>query len=430
MNVIALRKLAKPFASLMLVTLFGSRPIRAADLDFYSALDHMIAKNQNLASEESLNQSELQSLDADRKSFLPTLRASLIHARDHAVGTEAYPKNTYWQAEMGLNLYRFGQDSARYRLADRGDTRYASARLRQILDTERIAAEKLLAYIFYSQDRAVLEKLRRVRERLLAVARNQYGKGLLPDQEVKKVDIDLRSLALQIKQADVDVEQARLELSRFLAEDQVRVEWPFEPGRAPLSVVGNNHEHPLFTEAKDILAMEKEREKILWAAQYPSLDAVAVANRSLSGDGFNRGQTEILLTLSVPLFDQGLSRSLYRSQTARSTAASQQLEWIRQNLEVQKATAAVALKENLSNTVVYEELISLARSLYQNSLTRFERGLITVNDLGVDEARLYGAERDRVQSAYQLHLSWVSACQSHGLRLDACRNLTRPGAAS
>lgn len=408
----------------MILSLFltAAGTAHAAEIDFFTAIDHILERDQNLLAQDAQNRSDLRALDADRKAALPSLNASIIKSVRDDWTSSGLPQQNYWQADLSLNLYRFGQDASRYRLAERGDSRYAAAQLRQIMEAERLAAEKILVYIYYSRDLALLQKIYKVRERLLDVSSKQYNKGLLPQQEVKKVELDLRTIDLQIKRAEVQVGQARVELERYLGLEQVADVWPIAKGQEALKVLNVSQKHPLYSEAEEALAMEKEREKILWAAQYPSLDAQAIANRSISGDPFNRGQSEFLLSLTVPLLDRGLSRSLYSSQIERSASASHNLEWIKQNLEVQNKNAAIALKETVSNIEVYDNLIITAKQIYQDSLGRFERGLLTVNDLAIDESRFYNAERDSVQSWYNLQLSWISSCQSSGVRLKECHS--------
>lgn len=401
--------------------------LQARKLSFLEAVDRMMERDPAFQGELHSNQAGQALLIADRRAFYPTLDAALIKTQVDPWARDAdRTDQSRWQADLRLNIYRFGGDKARYGLATEGEDFYKASEERLKLAAESDAVRRILAYIAAVLDQQVLEKIRRIRGKLFDVANQQYKKGLLAQQELKKVELDQKTLDLQLRSSEIAVRQAQADLASFLGGDAVAVAWPMtakvrtDAGRVLNEIGQDVSAHPSLRAAEKGLRMEEARESAAWASQYPTLDAQASVGRSLDGRPVDEGATQFFLSLTVPIFDRAVSSSQYSSQVERRLAADQNVAAVKRGLAVSLDQSRAALKENLEIVSTYSELIGSAQQLYQDAVHRFERGLVSVNDLSVDEARLYTAERDSVRSWHDLHVNWAAACNAQGLRLRSC----------
>ena len=78
------------------------------------------------------------------------------------------------------------------------------------------------------------------------------------------------------------------------------------------------------------------------------------------------------------------------------------------------------LKISSKNAIKSQQVLRLARSLYNDSFKRFEQGRSSVNDLLLDQSRLLDSETLAINSWYKAHLALIGVCNLKGLSIFEC----------
>ena len=65
-----------------------------------------------------------------------------------------------------------------------------------------------------------------------------------------------------------------------------------------------------------------------------------------------------------------------------------------------------------------EKSLSVARVLYQKNLERFKRGLVTVNDLKIDQERVFNTELLSIRAWKEAHVQFSKLCFISGLKIE------------
>jgi outer membrane protein TolC len=335
---------------------------------------------------------------------------------------------------MRASLFRFGADVAQEDSAEFGILKQ-EAKLKSLqLKAEADAAASLIAAVAATMDLAIIRKLHATSEELLRVAKKQYQKGSLASQDVLKIEVDLGSSQTRLLEAQATVEKTEGMIAPYLGGDSVEKQWPLRDlvlsGASPLVRPQdlNSLEVPSEQSSPAIKAAAlevKEQEALVVAArarQRPSVDLTAGISSQLSNSSLSPPQAQAGISLSVPIFDRFEGASSTQAAIHLKQAAAANLEaQSRENVRAFNA-ARIALKAALLTIQTHERLLVAASSLYRDNLARFERGLVSVNELTLDQNRLLSAELAVSQSWRAVHEHLFDLCHAMGKGIKACLN--------
>lgn len=403
--------------------------------EFLAALEKIVSNDPEYKAQESSIRAEEEQLRALRGAVLPELNLSLSQNKQPTATQGHWDRSL--RLETQVNLYRFGQDKARWNEAEAREAQFEQERLNKRVEAENRASQFLQEFWVSAQELETTRKIRELRQRLLDVGERQYQRGLLSLQEKQKIQLDRQSIELDFAEAERRLASARLALESSAPGASWPSAWPWLGQDLRLSLDApslknqNAREalvqlHPRFRAASASLLAANAKTRQLWAAQAPSLDLNIATQRPLSDaaiewqDRSGQPQSTMTLALTVPIL-QGLGpSSAYRSQQANTNAEELRLEKLRRDLGLELERQQASLRISWQSLQQRKRIVASARELYEAGLRRFEQGLLSVNELSNDESRLYDYERDLNQALNQFHSSLVGYCQAYGWTLAPC----------
>jgi len=174
-------------------------------------------------------------------------------------------------------------------------------------------------------------------------------------------------------------------------------------------------------ESTQVAKQEVERQR---AGHYPSLNLLVNHNRrdagsTLFGGGSDVETTDVILRLSVPIFEGGLTSAVTREAAHRYTKSLEEAEQERRAVEratraaYDGAVSGVQLAQALKQSVVSQE------SAVEAKETGFRSGLFTILPVLDAQRDLYLARRDYAQSRYDYLYNRLKLKQAAGTLSEA-----------
>ena len=253
------------------------------------------------------------------------------------------------------------------------------------------------------------------------LAERLYKRGAKPSQEVDKVAIDLANEESRLADTALRLQAAEATLASLAGRPlQVQPVWPWMDRFAGASALAPQDLARL-PDHKALVARVEAIDKGLgdYAARYlPSLDASVAYNiaHDSGPDFFGRGWNGALV-LNVPIFDRLVARTDYAEQVHDKAIAETNLtarDWaLKSDYEDARAGFAAAL----ASARAREATLAKARTLFDRSMKGFRTGVLSANDLSLDEARLTDTELYVVQGWAAVHRYYARLLRDLGLPL-------------
>lgn len=293
--------------------------------------------------------------------------------------------------EVSRQFYAlFAQQSAlelvvdRYRQSDRN---YRSGLRRQqaglIPETEVMQLEVTRANDMDAMESArnILEQQQFQFDRLVGLSlEEQVWAQASLDYEPIEVDVD-RALELafanrsDIRRSEIELETRRIQLQQTVSQGRANLQL-----NASYDITGNS----------SLTAAPEDT----WS--YHLQEALDRDNRSPN--------TNVSLTLSVPLFDWGRNESLVQRRLSEIRVLEERVDQVRQDL-VQTITNRVRAVESAQRRLeIQNQNVEVARRSYEFTQKRFDRGEITTVELAQAQDQLAQTETNRLNAliAYEL----------------------------
>ena len=409
-------------------------------LTFPEVLAFAIAQSTEAKSaSEALRQTELKKDQTDY----------LYYPQVGALGQESGSGNNHGAmtldktAEMNakVHLYHFGADAAQRRKAK---IDVESALLSKEATTQGIELTAALAafnVIDLAQERDITQAMVAANKESLSLSKRLYSLGLHSEQEVEKVIIDFANIEAQLADAEEALIHAKAVLAVLLGRQvNIRPVWPWrehfstqsrtlpdKPGLADLperqALLGK------------ISALELQME-VINSARMPSLDlsssyAWTTITERDPNLGYNVGDLHMRkwsvgLLFSVPLFDRFAARTDYEVYGSQKTQAELDLLQEDRQLDSGYREARAGFKIALSSALKREITEDQARKLYEHSLKNFRDGVLSANDLSLDQQRLLDTAQKVVRSWSSVHQYFARLCHLMGRPLAECASSLFP----
>jgi len=406
--------------------LAAPEPTAPAVLEFQEALKAIVERNTTVGSaRESLKALEATNLPS-RLIFLPSISVDAYRREARDYGTTTNDLSHGVELSSRLNLIRFGADLAAIRKAN-----YQEENLFHNLEAAWLTAEEdgvrgIVGLIQASQEVKIYEQIADALLRSLEIARERYRQGLLPNQEVDKVQIDFENSTASLRDSEIRLKAAKAQMIALLGHDKVTLDWPWKDKLIkavpemgdPAERLGKRPDW-LAAEAK-LKAAEAQVDQS-FGKVLPSVDlSVAYGYLKQNTLGREGDYWSGRLAISIPLFDRLTNFSDYRSQIHNRLASEFSLEQVRRNARQDWEAAKSAFDIALESAKTRDNTLLISRNLYRDNLRRFHRGLTSANDLIVDQNRVANSELFAIRGWGQVHVNYMETCHALGKRLSAC----------
>ena len=339
--------------------------------------------------------------------FLPSVNATASRGmyRDSFVDPEA-TRSSAVGLDVNVNVFRFGADAADRRRANESVTAASLRREGKLLTAESKAAKVLSDAIAARLSLAAYQRRIVTAQQAVVAAEARYKKGILSEQELSKLNLESASLMLSLKSVERTAEQAVALVEALGGSIPKDVQWPI--GRKIEAV--RNWVKSLQASGLEVKTLEAEARAADAAvagargAMLPSVDLGGTWKKNML-DGVSSAQDtqQVVATLSVPLFSKFSDSGEYRARVHESAAAQASLDGARAVAPQEFKYTVNGLLALMDEAAERDRQIVTADRLYRDNLQRFERGLISVNDLSLDEHRVREAELAAVDTWQKVH---------------------------
>jgi outer membrane protein TolC len=375
-----------------------------------SILDRSLRLKSQQLSVEIASQRRLEKVGG----FLPSL--SLKGAETRSGDPFVGPRRSA-EIDVDVNVFRSGRDlaltSAASKDLESAQNRFQSER--QAVELQ--AAESLVHVIARTQQKKIVENIVKLKSESLRVARERFDRGLLPLQEVDKVAIELENSRARLIDAETNEAEARGQLRALLGHDAVEVLWPWKDalskGQRLEETVFDLQARPDWKSAQATIEAEASRKRAALSRFFPSLDfTFSYGNADLSRP--ERRDWAAIATFSIPLFDGLSSYTGYQTQSLTLQAAQIQAEIVKRDAPVEMESLRQSHRAARDSALVREKTAKLSEKLFDDNFQRFRLGRTTVNELAIDQNRLFETELLAVEGWSNAHLTFVRLCHALG----------------
>ncbi len=417
------------FVSLWLVSLSFADPAAQPPLHFMDAVKTIVDRSPDVGIQKTRLESTKATNLPTRMLWAPSL--SLQAGRTHDDTRSTQTETTSFVGKSDLNLYHFGSDVAANRAASQEQQSQESLVKNSLIKSESDAVGGVVAAIQAEMELEVLRELVRMREHSVSIDEERFRKGLLALQEVEKVRVDLENARARYNDSQLDAVQARANLQALLGHTHIALEWPWKQkltnGISPLTETSDSQlrARPDWQAAEQKVKASDLRASEGWGKIFPSLDlnlTYGYYDTYSDGTGTRGPSFTGGVTLTIPLFDRLANLSTYQVKVQQKAAAELELEKVRRLARSESTAGHSTLDISLDTARSRERNLETSRKLYQDNLKRFLQGMVTANDLIIDQERLFQSELFAIKGWAVVHTSVAKLCHAYGKRLEECWN--------
>lgn len=399
-------------------------------MGFDEALTKIIERSTTVDSQKAKFEGTKSRNIPSKLSMLPTISLEASKYRRLEEG-KTDENQGFIEGQAKLNILKFGADAAAMKAASRENSAQEKLVDDAILKAESEAMDALVDRVQSDLELQIRKKMVEVQNASLEIAKQRFRQGLLAAQEVDKVEVDLQNARASVSDSEIRNAQARAKLTALLGTDALVIAWPWmDELKQPPPELGNPEdrlkERPDWQAAELSLAAQNYRADEKLGKVYPSLDLGFSYGYGQRYAGEKIGPSwEGRLSLTIPLFDKLENYSAYEAQVHAKRGSEVALEQVRRNALSEWNSSKAAYQYSVATAQSRDQTVITARKLYKDNVTRFQKGLVSANDLTVDQDRLAETELFAVKGWASAHLALTKFCHSAGFRLQDCRKQPR-----
>jgi outer membrane protein TolC len=214
--------------ALMFCSVLGARASTDLGLvSFDQAVEQILVRSTDLASERAQVSETYATNIPARMAFLPSIGVQLsrVANQDNILLNRTVSDSVNINGK--LNLFRFGADVKGWQVAN-GTEEAEMLRLSDtVLKAEQNAVQGLVSEIQGLLETEVLSGIVKKEQELLKIGRERFTRGLMPQQEVDKIAVDMENASSRLTDTQVRETVARSNLIALLGHAQVKAGWPW-----------------------------------------------------------------------------------------------------------------------------------------------------------------------------------------------------------
>ncbi|MBF0316296.1 MAG: efflux RND transporter permease subunit [Oligoflexia bacterium] len=405
-------------------------------LNFEEAVKNILEQHPSLKKEESWHDSAKMNTFASKLNFLPAVSIEQNESKSWLGdgSTESYTSG-HLSINAKLNLFRSGGDLAEFKAALADESIKLANTKKVRLDLEAKSIKIMLSLILQNYQLQSLDKLLTIKKKSLEVSEVRYQRGLAPQEELWSVKVDVSNTKTRYTVALATFNQTKAELSALLGHSNISYEWPWKKNlRSKETIdrlmIGAHHskiemyllERPDWQILDATVKRESFKKWSVVASMLPKVDlSYQEKLRSLFKDNSPRDREKVvMLSISIPLLEQGRGIASYFVQKSANLSADFDRTELKQNALSEILAKQEKLRELIEISKEREQTLGLAQKLYETNFARFKEGRISLNDLILEQGRLFDSQ-NLVHEAWSLvHENYANLCHALGKNIFQC----------
>jgi outer membrane protein TolC len=347
------------------------------------------------------------------------------------------PNGTYIASlRVEMPIYMGGKISSAYNMSKIGKE---MARLNEMKTRNEVIMQVDVAYWTYVETLELAKTAsayNELVEQLVVDVANAYHVGMVPRNDLLKVQVKLNEVELQLLRAENGVRLARMNLCHIIGlplNSEVEVDYVMGNGlflsnNGSRNIDGSRENEVYMNNKKskvvplpdlfsrpeyELLSKQIElKERQVKLAKSDFLPSVGIAGNMGYANGLKLNDSKLLdntafsavVNVSIPLFHWGEGRNKVRSAMAEKRMASLQREELTEKMELEIQQALQAYSESEARVVLTKRSLNQAEENLRESGDRYESGLETLSNLMEAQAMWQQAHSEVISanSAYKI----------------------------
>lgn len=405
-----------------LLILFFSFPVFSSS-NFHSQLKELVLKDPQL--KEVKNQEQYIHLDA-KSSFsnliLPELSLVLSKNQEESFGTNNEVESELAKLNLNYSIFSFGSDWNDYRAKKAQIETYSAHKDQTYIIREKKMALLLLNRVKSFQDLKIQNEIISLKKNSLKIAKKKYQTGSLSKNDLLRVKIDLTNAQSEILALQQRMANSLNELYGVSDKELIdNFPWSDFFQRNGLSKINgiefSPEQTPLGRKLENTLQERNQNAKSISLSHLGRFSLTYSRNIYREKDIDDLYGWSASINYTLPIFENfNREKEVQKAKAEARTA----LEFSRYNKHTQQKK--YQSKRNLLKTSLeifkgrlntYED----SKELFQNMLSRFKKGMISVNELFFEQDRLLATKKLTNAAVYNLHINYLDFLHLHGIAI-------------
>ena len=319
--------------------------------------------------------------------FLPNISVSSGRIRNIQDDEETeYQRNSL---DANLNVFNFGSDSFKLKSANQSVSLQKNRINLKRLELEKRVTDVIFNYLENKANIQVYKQIVKIREESLKLAKRRYKQGQLSQQDMQRVQIDLNNAQGDLVDFRIALERSRSLLVQFTTKEDLSFTWPWNEADYK-KVVRNkidDSRHPLNIFSSNNLKVAENMKTSSLLSMFGGLDVSLSKGYNEYDDGGIQDE-RVSLVFTIPLFEGFQDYYDYKRKTSDYYYAKALQEFNKRKVSAERKVGEGNLKMAFETYKARLKTEKISEKLFQNSQLRFSRGLITVNELFLEQDRL------------------------------------------
>lgn len=411
--------------------LFLLLPASGHAMSFTEAVKKIVERNPNVAIQKSKAGAVADRNLSSRWAWLPTLSLEASTGKTDMYGLQSTRRGVSGNASF--NLFKFGADAAAFSAADSEVTAEEKLLEDVTLKTESDAVRALSALLQAEMETATIREILQTREEALGIGQERYKRGLLAQQEVDKFSVDLDNARARLSDSEMTLAMSQAEVESLLGSADVEREWPWKVLLPKKKFADADlRSRPDVSAGSEKVAAARSRKNEALGKLFPSLDLgmnygyyVNSGAPTEIGVGPDISGTEWSgkIALTIPLFDRFENLGTYRASIESVRMAEWDLEKTKRAAKSEVDSTKKTFQVAVATAQLRDKTMIVSRRVYTDNLARFKRGLVSANDLFLDQDRLLDSQLNQIRGWAGAHTAFAKLCQATGKHLEECLDI-------
>ena len=345
---------------------------------------------------------------------------SMNEQHNNASQVLAAAKYKVTSLNASFDLFNFGSDWNFMQSSRMEQKAQVQRVLKRLMVKEEEIGSLYFEYLKEKKNLSIIQNIVDLKEKSLKISQTRYQNGALSEQDLNKVRLDVsnaRGEFLVMSQALTNLEAKLLSYLQDVTKIQEHFPWEKDLTskfvKSLLNIPFDINELPQFQEISYTMESLEHQSKSKLAQMFGNIQ-LNFARTKFDFDDRDQYEWRTSLVYTLPLFDQFNQYTNYQQIRAQKLTQEVQTRFMKKRLLEQQKAEEINLKVAVSNFEERSNALVISKRLYQDSLSQFNRGQLSVNELLVDQDRLLRTEQLANMALYQAHLKVLQFCHSRG----------------
>lgn len=356
--------------------------------------------------------------------ILPSINLNLSK-----VDTKQELGDNSFNSELGglnfsLSLFKFGSDYARYNASRLALNSFNSQLKVNLINRERNIIGKLLEYTSQNEILKIQKETLNIKKKFFNISQSRYKKGGISRDDLRSVEIDYLNTNSELiitKQAILEIKNDLVAYGEVNFSILSKYPWTSKFTNTMVSKILSHEVNiettPNIKRLEMLLRSKKQQVANVKRSHFGQVTFDYSRTYNNNEDSDSRFGSRASLNFTIPLFEKYSRQkqlALARSEVSTTDA------YYRFEIKRQKSLSS-NLKERFKlsdeNLRLRRKTLLGAKRLFRNSTKQFKRGLLSANDLLIEQDRYLATKLLTNRAILSMHLDYMNLIHFYGLAI-------------